>query len=260
MTILLSLFVFLFTSCESNDAIETQAAPAEYYEYVETVEAISQDCIDSVLTITSADSLTQFDVDGLLLMREEEKLARDVYAYFYEQYELKIFSNITASEERHAAAVLYLLESFGIEDPMQEEVGVFANETLQELYTSLTAAGTTIEEALATGAYIEEYDIVDLEELIEATEIAAIERVYGNLLAGSGNHLRGFVRTLGNYGVSYEPQILSVEKFDELIADSNSCGQGNRQGQGKQQNSMNGQNGNGSRGENGNGQGYRGGK
>lgn len=230
-TLILSLFVILFTSCESTDGIDEQVTSINAYEYVETVQALTEDCIDSAITTTTVDSLTQTDIDGLILMREEEKLARDVYAYFYEVYGLDIFNKISTSEDRHTSSVLYLLETFGIEDPMLAEVGAFSNETLQGLYESLTVEATTVEEALATGAFIEEYDIIDLEELIEATEIEAIKTVYGHLLAGSGNHLRGFVRTLGNYGVSYEPQLISIDKFEEILASGNR--RGNHQGQGK---------------------------
>ena len=51
---------------------------------------------------------------GLLLMREEEKLARDVYMALYKQWRLPIFSNIAASEQRHMDAIRTLLDRYGL--------------------------------------------------------------------------------------------------------------------------------------------------
>jgi len=43
-------------------------------------------------------SMTPEILAGLKYMREEEKLAIEVYSYFYEIYRLRIFSNIYKSE------------------------------------------------------------------------------------------------------------------------------------------------------------------
>jgi hypothetical protein len=42
----------------------------------------------------------------------------------------------------------------------------------------LTSEGNTIENALSTGAFIEEYDIADLKKLIAETQNADIKLVY----------------------------------------------------------------------------------
>jgi hypothetical protein len=75
-------------------------------------------------------------------------------------------------------------------------------------------------EALRIGGFIEEVDIVDIAEKIEATDESRIERVYGNLLAGSENHLVAFVSTLERYGVDYEAQVLDRETVDEIVDDA----------------------------------------
>lgn len=63
--------------------------------------------------------------NGLLLMREEEKLAHDVYLKFEEKYGRNIFRNIGAAESRHMQAVLVLLDRYDIADPVSPaEVGV----------------------------------------------------------------------------------------------------------------------------------------
>ncbi|MDP2030099.1 MAG: DUF2202 domain-containing protein [Thiobacillus sp.] len=48
----------------------------------------------------------------LLFMREEEKLARDVYLTLYETWGLAVFSNIASSEQSHMDALLKLLRTY----------------------------------------------------------------------------------------------------------------------------------------------------
>jgi len=166
----------------------------------------------STNTITSADSI------GLLLMREEEKMARDVYSYFFDKYKLRIFNNIAKSEQVHTNAVLYLLKKFNITDPAYTEVGKFQDADLQSLYTKFSSEASTINMALSTGAYIEEYDIADLQKLIAETNNADIKRVYSNLLRGSVNHLRAFTGVLAARKVVYKPTILSQEIYDSIVS------------------------------------------
>lgn len=172
----------------------------------------------AILEFTSnPNSLTESEKEGLLLMREEEKLAGDVYAYFYEKYALRPFTNINKSEVRHSDAVLRLLNYFGLKDPALTETGKFTNEAIQSLYNKLTADGTTAELALATGAFIEEYDIADLTKLINETQNTDIKNVYTNLLNGSYNHIRAFTRVLAARGVVYSPKILSATEYAEIV-------------------------------------------
>ncbi|WP_324735979.1 DUF2202 domain-containing protein [Thermococcus sp. SY098] len=179
--------------------------------------------------IYGSDTLTQEEVDGLLWMREEEKLARDVYLTLYEMYGLQIFRNIANSEQMHMDAVLSLLEKYGIEDPAVDEVGVFTNPELQALYDQLIAMGSqSIEDALKVGALIEETDLKDLEEWIAKTDNADIIQVYENLMAGSENHLRAFTSVLQNYGITYEPQVISEDEYNEIISSPMNTGMDDR--------------------------------
>jgi len=162
--------------------------------------------------------VTDDETAGLLLMREEEKLASDLYTGFNELYDLRIFSNISRSENTHMAAVLVLLDAFGLEDPASDERGVFTNTDLQEAYNQLKASGdVSLVEALKVGAYVEELDILDLEEQLAATTNEDIKLTYENLLRGSRNHLRAFTRVLAQNGVGYTPQLLTDEYYQEVI-------------------------------------------
>lgn len=164
------------------------------------------------------DPLSDTEREGILYVREEEKLAHDVYTVLYEKWGLNIFANIAASESTHMAAMKLLIDRYGLDDPATEELGVFTNPDLQKLYDDLVAKGTkSLIDALEVGATIEEVDIVDIQEYLKDVDNEDIKVVYENLLKGSRNHLRAFVSTLERYGVEYKPQFLSPEEYEEIV-------------------------------------------
>ena len=145
----------------------------------------------------AVEPLTAPEVQSLLLMREEEKLARDVYVNLYQRWKLNVFANIARSEQRHFDAVGVLLARYGVTDPALETAGTFTNATLQTLYGQLMAKGIlSLKDALEVGVAIEEQDIDDLEAAIAATGKTDIKRVYANLLSGSLSHLAAFTSHL----------------------------------------------------------------
>ncbi len=163
--------------------------------------AICDDCQSLIDSVDPA-ALSDTEISGLLLMREEEKLARDVYIYLYDIWGQRIFSNISGSEQTHMDQVALLLEAYELEDPIrnESEYGVFANDVLAGLYRDLTTRGEeSLEEALAVGKAIEVLDIDDLEKLMSETDEQAILMVYENLLNGSRNHLNAFERQLDRF-------------------------------------------------------------
>ncbi len=142
--------------------------------------------------------LSQAEIEGLTYMREEEKLARDVYRALNEKWDLRIFQNIAASEQKHMEAVKTLLDRYNITDPVEgNSPGVFDNVQLQGLYDDLMKQGSiSVIEALKVGVTIEQTDIDDLEQEIDNATHNDIVRVYGNLLKGSQNHLAAFEANL----------------------------------------------------------------
>jgi len=161
--------------------------------------------------------LTAYEKEGILLMREEEKLAHDVYSFFVEKYNIPIFRNIKQSEVMHQKSMIWLMEKYDIKDPSFEEQGKFNNKELQKLYDRLTVQGNTLIEALKIGAYIEELDIFDLKKLMKKTDNEDILWVYSRLLWGSENHFRAFTRNLSNRGVEYEPEFLTKEEMETML-------------------------------------------
>jgi len=167
----------------------------------------------------SATSPAAAEVEALQYMREEEKLARDVYLALYEEWQLPIFQTIAGSESQHMEAMLTLIEKYGLTDPAAGKAeGEFTNPELQALYAQLVAQGSkSAVDALKVGATIEDLDIADLMEALENMTSDDIRFAMENLLRGSENHLRAFMRNLERTGDTYEPQYLDAETFAEIL-------------------------------------------
>lgn len=164
-------------------------------------------------------TLDAAEAAGLTFMREEEKLARDVYQYLYPLWNVTLFDNISRSEQQHFEAIGALLDRYRLDDPaLQDLPGVFQSAELQDIYDQLIALGSTTSlAALQVGALIEETDIVDIQEAIAATDQRDIIRVYESLLRGSRNHLRAFVAAIEAQGVPYTAQVLPQEAVDAIV-------------------------------------------
>jgi len=143
-------------------------------------------------------SLNSTETDRLLFMREEEKMAHDVYVFADEKWNLRIFRNIAQSEATHFNQVGSLLTRYGIADPSSAKLpGEFVNPQLTTLYLDLTAkSALSLKDALEAGVIIEKVDIQDLEDGLVETKQTDIKRVYTNLMNASYNHLDAFEETL----------------------------------------------------------------
>ena len=164
------------------------------------------------------EELSAAEVAGIRFMREEEKLAHDLYTALGAQTGHQIFTNIAASEQTHTDAMALLLDRYAIADPHTGVIGRFSDPDLQALYGTLRAEGAEGPiAALEVGALVEEVDILDIEGYLQQTDAPAIELVYGNLLMGSRNHLRAFTRTLERSGVTYTPARLDPAAYAAIV-------------------------------------------
>ena len=142
-----------------------------------------------------AATLSAAATEDLVFMREEEKLARDVYLTLYDKWNMRIFKTISTSEQNHMDAVKVLLDRYGIPDPVAGNgVGVFTDQGLQESYDDFVDQGlVSLLDAMMVGAAIENADIESLNAALAVPGLPAdVQRVYGNLLKASNNHLDAF--------------------------------------------------------------------
>ncbi len=162
----------------------------------------------------------------LLFVREEEKLARDVYTALADGR--PIFDNIASSEQTHFDAIGDLLVTYRLDDPSADlDPGEFHNADLQKLYGDLVKQGReSPDAALEVGCLIEELDINDLAATAAATTHPDIKTVYENLTRGSRNHLRAFYGNLTSGGGDYTPVHLDQATFDEIVSSDKERGGG----------------------------------
>lgn len=167
------------------------------------------------------EALNANETASLAFMREEEKLAYDVYSQMSTLWggQVRVFGNIARSEASHTEAVRQLLIRYGLADPaLNLQAGVFADASLQTLYTNLVTQGSaSMVAALQVGAAIEEIDLLDIEAALLNIDNQDIRLVYDNLAKGSRNHLRSFVKNLEQQGVVYVPQRLSVTAYNAIV-------------------------------------------
>ncbi|MCF8247107.1 MAG: DUF2202 domain-containing protein [Saprospiraceae bacterium] len=225
-------FAMLFTRCESDaneivpiDSMKATATVNDVAAATTVAYDAAQVC-DCLLTNFPYEALTATETAALLFMREEEKLARDVYTGLNEKWDVRIFSNIAKSEQRHMDAVLCLIDKYGLGDPVGENAaGVFVNADLQLLYNNLMDQGSTsLAAALKVGATIEDLDISDLLARMPDMGNEDIVAVFTELTKGSRNHLRAFNRNLVNVGEVYVPQYINQALFDEIISSPKETG------------------------------------
>lgn len=153
--------------------------------------------------------------EHLLSVREEEKLARDVYLTLGAKWNVPIFTNIAASEQQHMDAVKKMIDKYGLSDPVGDNtIGQFTNPEFKRLYDELVDAGSaSIVNAYKVGVLIEEMDIVDIRAAQAVTTHTDIQSVYDNLMRGSRNHLRSFYGQIVSSGETYDAQYLTQEEF-----------------------------------------------
>jgi hypothetical protein len=207
--------LLVISSCSANEVITSNQVQEQN---IEGVTPISPDDIEQQLNSIDKSSISQAEIDSIIWMREEEKLAKDVYTTLGQVWGLNIFTNISSAEQSHTDSVKTLIDRYGLIDPITDEtIGVFRNETFSKLYQDLVKQGSlSLVEALKVGALIEELDIKDLQE--RATTTADIDLVFQNLERGSRNHLRAFTRQLSQQGETYIPIYISQYEFDEITS------------------------------------------
>lgn len=215
-----AVMAFSLTACGGGDETSPQGGPPVVVngDGTTTFDSASLEVSLSALPL---EVLSEAERTSLAYMREEEKLALDVYARLDTLWgaQVPVFGNIGRSEATHTEAVRQLLLRYDVADPAAALAeGIFANATLQQLYTDLIAQGTpSLVAALQVGALIEELDIVDIQTALDGIDNQDIVLVYENLLKGSRNHLRSFVKTLGQQGVAYTPVYLTQDAYSAIV-------------------------------------------
>jgi hypothetical protein len=234
--------LMMLNSCQKENMSDEGS---QYASVIDVEEDGSTSVIEANLqsALVETETPASEELALILKMKDEEKLAGDVYAYNYQKWGNNIFSRISNAEDKHLSAIIILLKNLGSADTIISEAGSFENSENQALYTDLISkSDVSFEEALKAGLLIEELDIKDLASALESTTNENVKLVYENLLKGSRNHLRAFNRQLTALGITYSPTYLAQTEFDQIVnapmekgKQYKMNGKGNKKGQGKGQ-------------------------
>jgi len=139
--------------------------------------------------------LSPEEAEGIILMRQEEKAARDIYIVLGQTWNLGIFENIAAAEQKHMDAMKRLIDRYALEDPVvSDEVGVFSNPVFQQMFDDFTAQGQlSIPEAYLAGQTVELQDIAALEDQLAFVDNTDLIQVYTKLKEASLKHYNAFL-------------------------------------------------------------------
>lgn len=215
--VLLALLSWLGVGC-AGSAVSLDAGASDAHP----IDAPPSDALLDVAVTTDA-GLTPCEPGlpaDLCFLREEEKLARDVYLALSSDTGLPIFDNISASEQTHTDAVAAVLAARGITDPVTDDApGAFTDPTLDALHTTLVEQGRgDAVAALRVGATIEDLDLHDIATFRSRTTEADALALYDSLACGSRNHLRSFAMQLDSRAVTYEAQYIAATELATILA------------------------------------------
>lgn len=211
----------------------------------------------------STADLTTDEIEFIYAVREDEKIARDLYFSFFRNFGLKTFENIGKAEDNHIKATEKLFDYYEIDYPALSANGKFEDASRQKLFDSLLLKGTPELEAFKVMALLEESNIVEYGEVLKSIVNPNIKLVIENLAKASANHFKAAIRQITALGGTYAPALMTQEQYRALIAigfekgkrymnknDGSKANSGNKLGgNGQSKGSVNSQ-----------GKGYRGGK
>lgn len=163
--------------------------------------------------------LTESEAEGIKLIIEENKLARDLYIEFYEMWEYDTFNKVSISDALYMDKTKVALERFKINDPVEnDDKGVYESLYITKLYRDLLKKGKSDPfEAMRIGTTLEEMHIKDLNDLLENTSNDDLIELYTELKLGAISHIRAFYNLLKKNGLSYEAQFLSNEELRAIL-------------------------------------------
>ena len=146
---------------------------------------------------TATDAGGSTTASTLAFNREEERMARDLYAALAATYDqARPMSMITRSESGYFDSIGALLSTYGVADPSAgRAAGSYAFPELQTLSDRWLAKGrTSINAAYQVGVELERRDIADLRKAIAQTSEPDVLATYERLLSASQRHLAAYER------------------------------------------------------------------
>ncbi|HIP34154.1 MAG TPA: DUF2202 domain-containing protein [Bacteroidia bacterium] len=164
--------------------------------------------------------LTESEKKAIIHMREEEKMARDIYRTLSKTTDSKVFVNIPISENKHMDVFHQLIDRYDLADPVIDEanIGTFTDPEFTKLFNTLVEKGKLSDkDAYEAGLMVEDLNMYNLLKYSSETEKADLKLAYDTLFKQSRHHMAAFNRQLEKVGGKYTPTYITMEQFEEAI-------------------------------------------
>lgn len=163
--------------------------------------------------------LTECEIEGIVLVREERKLASDLFSELYDTWDFEIFKLISQSEQTYMDEIKELIDKFNIEDPVKDNSrGIFTSPYIKKLYSNLVEKGNkSAYESVRIAATLEDLSIKDLNDLLELSTKKEIITLYNSLRMASIGYIRAISKELKKYDRRYQAQFLSNEELRAIL-------------------------------------------
>jgi len=152
-------------------------------------------------------------------IREQRKLARDLYWDLAKHWGSLVLVRLGAAEQAHLNALDTLLDHYDLSDPVAgPAVGESGDPKFHALHAQIVEVGHRSEMAASqAGLLVEEMSLSDLAAARARTRRPEIAAVYDDLLRDSRNHLRALFRQMQRFEGEYVPQSLSLSDFEAIV-------------------------------------------
>lgn len=142
-------------------------------------------------TAAPASVLSAAEKTDLGLIHEQERAGLDAYSVFAARYPTQpVFANLANSQRTQLATVTAMTARYGLPDPSAGlAAGRYADPTVQQLYDSTVAAGTTADRALDAVEHFEQQHLASLQAAHTRTTRTDVATMYTNLEQASTSHI-----------------------------------------------------------------------
>lgn len=171
-------------------------------------------------TVRNANLLNEKEITAITQLIGKEKIAKDVYENFYQQYKNNLFGNIAKRKQKHIDIWKNILAKQNIS--VDENDAVAETENLKNQFIS---EGIDEISALKTALKIEELNLNDIYTVRRNSSKSAIREAANGVECGIKNHLFVFYRALKEKHGNYTHQYISGKKFNNIVNGAvTSCG------------------------------------
>lgn len=171
-------------------------------------------------SLRNANLLNEKEITTITQLIGKEKIAKDVYENFYQQYKNNLFGNIAKRKQKHIDIWKNILAKQNIS--VDENDAVAETENLKNQFIS---EGIDEISALRTALKIEELNLNDIYTVRRNSSKSAIREAANGVECGTKNHLFVFYRALKEKHENYTHQYISGKKFNNIVNGAvTSCG------------------------------------